>query len=492
MEQSMSSTKQAQSFFRDDIFTDQQIQVLHEATLDLLQEVGIKVESEEALAIFDGAGAKVDRSGKYGVVRFSPDIILDCIRSAPSQVTYFGREAKDDYVLEAGKVGFSTFGECVQIIDPHTREIRSTTKDDLGKITRICDHLDEIVLVERPVGALDQYAATQPLHNYEVMVSNTSKHIFLGHYSAENTKRIALMAAACVGGEDQFRARPPVTAFICPTSPLVLVEMCCDVIIQCARLGIGVSPISMFLSGTTSPVTLAGSIIVHNAEVLSAIALAQLTVPGTPCTYASMSTVIDMRSAIPATGAPEHGLISSGIAQLVRLYDLPCWVGGGVSDSKLPDAQAAYEFSLAATAAALSRPQFVYGAGALESGRTFDYAKLIMDCEQFRRIQRLLQGIAFSEEDLAIDIIKEVGPGGEFLTHQHTFNHMRTLSQTDLFDRRNRSGWLSKTGGKDLTERAYERALSILEEHVPIQLPEGATEAMQSIIEDYEAELRKA
>jgi len=472
------------------VFTDEQVRTLHHATLEILETTGIKVESREALEIFSGAGARVDRSGTHGIVKISPDIIEKCIHSAPSRVTYHGRDAKYDFIAEPNKVGFSTFGECVQIIDPITRRLRSTTKEDLGKITRVCDRLDEIVIVERPVGSLEQFAATQALHNYEAMVSNTGKHVFLGFYSGGNAKRIAQMAAACVGGDKKFRKRTPVTAFVCPTSPLVLVKMCCDVIIQSARLGIGVAPISMVLAGTTSPVTLAGSIVLHNAEVLSAIVLAQLTAPGIPCTYASMSTIIDLRTAVPVTGSPEHGLISAGLTQLAKMYQLPCWVGGGVSDSKIPDTQVAYDFSLSATMAALSGPNFVYGAGALESGLTFDYAKLIMDCEQIGRIQHMLKGIPVNQNTLALDIIKEVGPGGEFLTHSHTFDNMRATSKSDLFDRRSRSSWMNKTAGKDLTERAYERALEIISSHEPPPLTKGAAETMRSIVDTYEAELK--
>ena len=480
-----------QGWFGLEVFTDDQIRTLHQATLDVLDDVGIKVESEEALEIFHGAGARVERLEDHGVVRFPPGLIEACIGSAPSRIVYHGREAKDDYVLESGKVGFTTFGECVQIIDPVTRQVRPTTKDDLGKITRTCDHLEEIVVVERPVGSLEQFAPTQPLHNYEAMVTNTSKHLFLGFYSAENAKRIAQMAAACVGGMENFRRRPTVTAFVCPTSPLVLVKMCCDVIIQCARLGIGVSPISMVLAGATSPATLAGSLVVHNAEVLGAIALAQLTVEGTPCTYASCSTIMDLRFGIPATGAPELGMLSAGLTKLAQCYELPCWMGGGLSDSKLPDSQAAHEFALTATVAALSGANFVYGAGALESGLTFDYAKLVMDCEQIRRIQHLRRGISVDGETLALAIIREVGAGGEYLTHQHTYENMRTLSQSDLFDRRNRSVWMNKTSGKDLTERAYEKAAHILATHEPASLPEGAAETMRTIIAEYEDELKR-
>jgi len=473
------------------VLTDEQLQTVHQATLDVLHSVGIRVESEEALEIFHGAGAGVEPRDDYSVVRFPPALIEDCISSAPSRLVYHGRLPEDDYVAEPGKVGFTTFGECVQIIDPVDRRVRSTTKDDLARITRICDRLEEIVVVERPVGSLDQFAPTQPLHNYEVMVSNTSKHIFLGFYSAENVKRIAQMAAACVGGVENFRRRPTITAFSCPTSPLVLARMCCEVIIQCARLGIGVCPISMVLSGATSPATLTGSLVVHNAEVLAAIALAQLAVRGTPCTYASCSTIMDLRFGVPATGAPEHGMISAALTRLAHYYELPCLVGGGLSDSKLPDCQAAYEFALSATVAALSGAHFVYGAGALESGLTFDYAKLIMDCEQIRRIQHLRRGMPISSDALALDVIKTVGPGGDYLIRQHTIDNMGTLSQADLFDRRNRSMWMNKTGGKDLTERAYEKANHVLATHEPAPLPGGAAETMRRIITEYEAELKR-
>ena len=478
------------SGFGLNVFSNDEIRALHYATLEVLQDVGIKVESEEAIEIFHGAGASVEKFEGYGIVKFPPFLIEECIRWAPSNFVWYGRDPKDDFKAEPHRVGFTTFGECIQIIDIDTREIRSTTKKDLADATKVCDYLDEIALVERPMGSLDQYFKTQPLHNYEAMVTNTSKHIFLGFYSAQNTKKIVELAAACVGGMEKFIKRPTVTAFVCPTSPLELVQMCCDVIIECARLGVPVSPISMVLSGATAPATLAGSLVTHNAEVLSAIVLAQLTAKGTPCTYASCSTIMDLRFAIPAVGAPEAGIISAGLTKLAQYYQLPCWVVGGHSDSKLPDAQAAYESSLTAIVGALAGANIVYGAGCLESGLTFDYAKLIMDAEQIRRIEYIIKGIGVMDDTLALDVIKTVGPGGEYMTHKHTFDHMRSMSQSKLFDRRNRESWMKKTGGKDLTERAYEEALHVLENHKPLPLPDGAAETMRSIIEDYEAELK--
>ena len=486
---SMRSGIRVSSGFGLNALTGDEVRALHYATLEVLRDVGIRVESEVALEIFHGAGAWVERIGGYGMVRFPANIIEDCIRWAPSTTVYYGRAPVMDFQVEPHRVGFSTFGECVQVIDPQTREVRSATKQDLGRATLMCDYLDEIAVVERAMGSLDFEARIQPLHNYQVMVTHTSKHIFLGFNSAENTRRLAEMAAACVGGWENFRKRPPLTALVCPTSPLALGEMCCDVIIECAGLGIGIAPISMVQSGVTAPATIAGSLVVHNAEVLSAIVLAQLTARGMPCTYASSSTMMDLRTFQPSLGAPEYGLMSTGLTKLAQYYQLPCWVGGGHSDSKLPDAQAAYESAQNATVAALAGANIIYGVGCLESGLTFDFAKLLMDSEQLRELRHILKGIDISDASMAVDVIRAVGPGGEFMTQQHTFEHMRTMSQAELFDRRKRAAWMKKTGGRDLTERAYAEALKILDEHRPYPLIEGADELMQAIIDEEQARM---
>lgn len=471
------------------VFSRDELDALHYATLELMWKAGFKVESKEAFDIFIDAGATGEWHQHYGIVKIPPYVVEDCIRWAPRTVVYYGRDPKDDYVLEPHRVGFSTFGECIQVIDIDTREVRSSVKSDLAGATLLCDYLDEIAVVERALCSSDQCPDTQTLHNYEAMVTNTSKHCLLAFGTGENAKKILEMAASCVGGMDKFLERPIVTAFVCPTSPLTLVKNCCDVIIECARAGAGIAIIPMDLAGATSPATLAGTIVQHNAEVLSAIVLAQLTRKGTPCTYSSCTTMMDLRFTTTAVGAPEYGIIGAGLAKMAQYYQLPCWVGGGHSDSKLPDAQAAYEGAVTATVSALSGANVVYGAGCLESGLTFDYAKMMMDAEMIRNIYQVIRGIPVNDETIALDVMQEVGPGGEYMTHMHTFQHMKGLSQSQLFDRRNRAAWLESSGGKDLTERAYEAAKKVLETHKPVPLRQGAAEAMKSIIDDYEAEL---
>jgi trimethylamine--corrinoid protein Co-methyltransferase len=472
------------------VFTEDELDALHIATLEVLAEAGIKVESEEAVAMFHGAGARVERVGHYSIVKFPHYLVEDCIRSAPRNVIYYGRDRDKDFILEPHRIGFSTFGECIQVIDPYTREVRKSVKSDLAGATLACDYLDEISVVERALCSSDQEPDAQTLHNYEAMVTNTGKHVLLAFGSGANAKKIIEMATVVAGGTENFRKWPIVTPFVCPTSPLTLVNSCCEVIIECARLGAGIAIIPMSLPGATATATIAGTLIQHNAEVLSAIMLAQLANKGTPCTYASCTTMMDLRFMTPAVGAPEYGIIGAGLTKLAQYYKLPCWVGGGHSDSKLPDAQAAYEGSVTATVSALAGANVIYGAGCLESGLTFDYAKLMMDAEMIRNVKQVVRGIDVNDETMAVDVIKQVGPGGEYMTHPHTFKHMKELTQSKLFDRRNRSSWMKASGGKDLTERAYEEAKKVLETHKPAPLPEGAAEAMRSIVEGHEAELR--
>jgi trimethylamine--corrinoid protein Co-methyltransferase len=471
-------------------FSEDELKSLHYATLQVLHRTGIKVEDPEVVEIFRNAGAMVEKKGKDAIVRFPSFLVEECIASAPRTTTYHGRDPEKDYVMEPGRVGFSTFGECVQVIDPRTKKVRSSTHQDLKDATKLCDYLDEINVVERAVGSLDKEAALQSVYNYAAMVQSTSKHVLLGFNSAKNAKQIIEIAKICSGGEENFRRRPIVTAFVCPLSPLTLAQTCSDVTITCAREGMGIAIIPMSLAGATATTTLAGQLVTHTAEVLSTLILAQLVRKGTPCTFASCSTIMDMRFAGPAVGAPEYGMIGAGLAKIAQYYQLPCWVGGGHSDSKIPDAQAAYEATLTATTSALGGANIVYGAGCLDQGLTFDFAKLTMDAEMIRGIHKTLSGIEVSDETLGLDVIHEVGPGGQFLSCKHTFSHMKELSQARLFDRRNRDGWLRDAGGKDLTQRAYEAAAKILADHTPTPLPEGVLETIEIILEQYEAEIR--
>ncbi len=471
--------------FSADIINSEQVTMIHEATLELLRHTGVRVDSLEAAAIFEKNGVSVSYFDGYAIAKFPSHIVTECLEWAPRPLVFYGRTPDKDFAAFKNNVGFSTFGECVKIIDLATREIRDCCKEDLAGITKVCDYMDEIAVVERACGALDYPSGVQPLHNLEAMMKNTSKAIFIGAVNGANCKKMIEMAYAAAGGEEAFRERPFLNIFVCPTSPLRLGKECAEQIIEAALGGAGIAIIPMSLAGATSTVTLAGTVLSHNAEVLVSILLAQMVQKGARCTYCSMSTIMDLKHMISATGSPEQGMISAATVKMAQFYNLPSWIGAGLSDSKIPDAQAGYEFGINAMTGALSGANIVYGAGALEAALTVDYAKLILDCEGMKYIRKVLGGIQVTEETLALDVIHQVGPGGEFLNQKHTYDNMRLQSQVDVFSRDTRSTWAA-AGSKDAAQVAYEKAMYILENHKVTPLPDGAEEEIARIIAGYE------
>lgn len=479
------------SGFSLNTFTEEQLDLIHFASLEILRDVGVKVELEEATQIFAGAGCMVEKHEDYSIVKIPSYVVEDCLRWAPSSIVFYGRERKSDYPVDGKRTGASPFGENVQVIDRQSRKVRRSVKRDLAQATLMCDYYDQVPMVERSMCSGDQIPGAQTLHNFQAMVTNTSKHLLLSFGTSDSARKILEMAYLAAGSKEAFEKRPFVTAFVCPTSPLVLVKQCCEGTITAARGGAGVAIIPMALSGATAPATLAGTLVQHNAEVLSTLVLAQLTRKGTPTMYCTCSTIMDLRFTVAAVGAPEWGMLSAALARVAQYYKLPFWGNGGQTDSKLVDAQAGYESSLTMLLTTLSGANITYGVGCLESGLTFDFAKFILDIENFSRVRKVIAGIDLSDESLALDIIKEIGPGGEFMTHPHTFKHMREMSISNIFDRRNREVWMDLTAGKDVTERAYAEAERILTEHKVAPVSEDAISGMDEIIKEFESQLEK-
>jgi trimethylamine--corrinoid protein Co-methyltransferase len=312
--------------FRLEVFTDDELREIHLATLEVLSRTGVFVEDAEALQIFEDGGADVDRERR--VVCLPAHVVEGAIRSAPPKVVLCGRTPDHDVVLEDGRVGFTNFGEGIQVVDPYTGELHESRKADVADCTRLIDALPEIDVVERPLGAHDAPVETAALHNAEAIFSNTTKHATIGPLSGFCAVKMIDMAAVIAGGRDKLRKRPILSFLTCPVSPLKLVADACRIIIEGARAGVPVNVLSMAMAGGSSPVNLAGTLVMHNAEVLAGITLAQLTVRGAPVIYGSSTTAMDLRYASASVGSPECGMIGAGVACLARFYLLPSWVAG--------------------------------------------------------------------------------------------------------------------------------------------------------------------
>jgi len=309
------------------IFTREELDEIHFATLEVLEHTGLLMDNDEALEMFHGAGAKVDKQKR--IVKMPPYLVEDAIRSAPSKLFLAGRNPENDFIMEGNRVGFTNFGEGVFIIDPYTGEHRETTKQDVADSAKICDYLSDIDVYERAVGASDVPMETVQLHNAEAWLPNTSKHGFMGPGNAYLMQKITQMAAAITGGMDKLKERPIISFITCPVSPLQLVPETCEIIMEGARSGMAVNILSMAMAGGSSPVTLAGTLVDHNAEVLGGIVLSQLTSKGARVIYGSSTTAMDLRLAAATVGSPECAVINAAVAQMATYYLLPSWVAGG-------------------------------------------------------------------------------------------------------------------------------------------------------------------
>jgi len=313
--------------FSLNVLTDDECHEIHLATLEVLKETGVFVESKEALELFDGGGCQVDPQTK--TVKFPHWVVEDAIRSAPSTFYACGRRPEDDVILEDNRVTFTNFGEGIMFIDPYSGEYRDTTKADIEKAARIIDALDYIETYERAMCSHDKAPQVQAIHNAEASLVNTTKHHWLCPVDRYQIPKIIDICAAIAGGREQLRKRPLLTFTTCPISPLKLPSHHCEIIMDAATNGLGVNVIGMALSGGSSPVHLAGTLVIQNCEIISSLVLNQLASKGAQFIYGCSTCPMDLRMATATVGSPETGMISAAVARLARFYSLPCFVAGG-------------------------------------------------------------------------------------------------------------------------------------------------------------------
>lgn len=308
------------------VFSQDDLDRIHNATLEVLWLEGVKVYNDLAIDIYQSGGCTIDREKQK--VYIPAHVVEDCVRSAPSTVLLAARDPKNDVVLDGRRVNFCNFSKGVLVVDPYTTEIRQSTRQDLVTSSILVDYLEQYDVLDVAVEARDIDSRMANLECYEAMVSNSTKHSTQSPHSIAESEKLIEMAAAVVGGKENLRHRPITSATVCPQSPLSLSEETCEAIITYAKHGLPMNILSMAMAGGTAPVTLAGTLVTHNAEVLSGIVLSQLTNKGTPNMYGSSTTIMDLRSASATIGCPELGMLSAGVCKLAQYYNIPSYVAG--------------------------------------------------------------------------------------------------------------------------------------------------------------------
>ncbi|MDL2226048.1 trimethylamine methyltransferase family protein [Deltaproteobacteria bacterium OttesenSCG-928-M10] len=466
------------------ILSREEQETIHFAACRLLRTTGMTVEHEGAAERLSSAGARVVKAGEAWRAYIPEWLISDALASAPKSIILGARNPENNFYLERGRVGFSTFGEQVKIIDPKTREYRSSVRADARQVYKVVDSLPGMVVGSRTLCPNDLIMPLQQAHNFYDALTCTSKHIWMG-LTNQDTIDLARQMIVAVVGEDKARQTPINTVTCCPTSPLTLVDMCCLNIIGAAESEImAVEIMEMCLAGGTSPVTLASAVILTIAEHLSGVVLAQVARKGVQTILGTCSTNLDLKIGLSPMASPENALIASAVTQMAGYYQLPIRAGAGVSESKIPDAQAGYEYAGNALPLALMGANVIWGAGGIDSGLGFDYAKLLMDHEFGNNVRFMLRGIQVDNEQMALELMEEVGPGGSYLTHKHTFKRARTQAQTDLFDRHPFASW-EKAGAMTMTERAYAKAEKIIAEYEPKPIEPSAQAEIDGLLAEF-------
>ncbi len=466
--------------------SDEQMKDIHLATLEILQEAGTRIHNEECLDILVKAGASV----KDGVrVRIPAAMVEKAIRSAPSSVIIYDRDKNPSMHLEGRNVYYGTGSDCPHLLDSFTGERRDFLLKDVEDAVRLVDALPYIDFIMSMGLAPDVAAGVQYQHKYAAMLRNSIKPQVVTAEDRNSVNDITDMAAAAMGGREELKKNPIFVLYDEPTSPLVHTRDALDKLLYTAENWIPVNYSPGSMAGGTSPVTMAGSIVQANAEILSGLVIHQLKNPGAPFIFGGGMSPMDMQSMQPTYSSPEAMMEQAGLCQIGRLlYDLPTWGFAGCSASKVADEQAVNEAGSYILMSGLMGSNLVHDVGYLEFGLTYSFDLLVMCDEIIGQVRRLMEGIRVDREYMAVEAIKRVGPGGHFLDDDHTLDHFRENWQPDITDRKTIDQWEAK-GSTTMGQRAKEKVGYILANHKPEPLPEEVDAEIDRILSQAESRI---
>ncbi len=468
--------------FKLEVLNPEELAAVRQATLDVLENVGIHFPSERALEVFAEHGAQVDRETE--IVRMSPELVEEAMSRAPRCYTLSGRAEGTDLVLDGTASYFATDGCGTQTVDFETGQQRRSNKDDVAKSARIADALTSIAFYWPMVSAQD-YGRLAPLHEVDASFNNTVKHVQTETVMGEKPARYAVrMAEAVAGDRERMREKPPLSVLICTIAPLGQDKHGIEGGMVYAEAGIPVGFMAMPTIGSTAPATAGGALVVGNAEVVSAMVLMQLVAPGAPVYHSLLPSVMDPRSAAYMAGIPEKYLDNTAAVQLAHDWGVPTLAGSfGVDASEPASWLHGRDSVYTALMVALAGADTASGLGMLRACTLLTPDQLIFDDETYHMNRVVAEGIDTSAEALALDVIAEVGPRGHFLAQKHTRRHVREIWIPELTHPA-----LSETE-TDVRKRARAKVDRILAEHEVEPLDENVQAELRSILAAAEKEL---
>lgn len=443
------------------LLTPRQVERIHTASLEILENVGLLVHNDKARTYFSKHGCQVD--SETLLVKFPPQVVEHFRSAIPPTFTFRGRDPKFDRSIPDDRPVIITASSAPNIIDPVTGQERRSTSEDIVRIAHLINELPGYDIFSISVLADDAPPGQFTLSRLYPALKYCLKPIRSTTTGPEDAARVLRLGSLIAGGDKAYRERPFVTHHFCPVvSPLTMDHDSTEMLIYFVEQGLPVYPSIVPNGGLTSPMTLAGTLALCNAEFLAAAVLMQMVRPGTPLIYSTLPTMADLRTGAYASGGIECGMLLMACAQMAHYYNVPCGGYIGLTNSKINDAQSGFETGLSTMGGVLSGADMFNMGGLLDALKSFDFAKAVIDGEIALMLKRVVRGLEFSEANLALDVIAEVGPGGTFLTHNHTFQWMRTAALLPkIAERDTRDGWEAK-GGLDAHARALQQARDIL------------------------------
>jgi len=465
------------------MLSDEQIQVIHQTSLDILSRTGIVMKNEVARQLLLDNGAWESE----GRIKVPETMVMDAIAAAPSRIPMYDRLGEPTMPLERGKVFFGPGSDCIFTMDLETGERRQATAEDIRRIAHLCDGLDWMDFTMSMGNPSDVPPLDIYIHEFTSMIRGSVKPTCYTANNREDMEDIYRIACAVAGGEVELREKPFLILYAESISPLLYPDESVDKLLFCAEKGIPVTYPPSPNTGGGGPISLAGAIGLGNAECLVGLVLTQLVRRGTPFLYGMNTAALDMKSAIVAYGAPEWPTGMAAWCDIARYYGLPVWGAAGATDSKVVDAQAGIEATVTIMTAFLTRCNLVHDVGYIEYGTTSSMEMLVICDEIIRDVRFVMDGVAINEITLAREPIHRAKPGGGFLADDHTLDNWEWAQwRPQLIDRMRYDRWVEK-GRQDMFVRANARARQILETHEVPPLSEAVERVIAEVLKEREA-----
>jgi len=460
------------------VLSDDQIEAIYLAALELLADPGTAVHEPRARELLAGAGAMVDGNN----VRIPAGLVKRALAGVPPRVVVGDRQGRRTLMLEDHRINFGTGSDCPFIIDSATGQRRKFTKKDAEDAARVVDACENLDFHMSLGLTSDVPTFSYDRHQAAAMLRNTVKPLCLTAMSREALGDIVEMYYLVRGGRDAFEINPGFIIYLEPTTPLLHSKAAMEKLIFAAQRRIPAIYTPCPILGATAPVTLAAALALSVAEFLTGMAVAQLAAPGAPLIMGGVASPMDMRTTILTYGSPELHLLSAALTDVAHWMKIPMFSTAGCSDSKVFDEQAAVEAALSILAAGLSGANLIHDVGFLDSALIGSHEMVVLSDEVIGMVKRFVSGVRVDDETLAVDVIRQAGPGGNFVANEHTAaNFRKELWFPKLMSRERYDAWAA-AGSKTLGRRVRERVEEILTTHEAPPLPKEIDAGIDNIL----------